>query len=583
MNSKYEYPTDFSENIIYREYIVDLATKNEDVRKMEIHKVNTCPLYAFNTYFWTYDPRAKPYHLPFITYDFQDEFILTLADHLERGEDLLVDKSRDMGVSWIVVSGFFYFWLRNTPGYNTLVGSRKEDLVDKKGNLDTLLEKARYQLYKLPQWLVPVGFNPSSHDIHMQLYNPQTGNTMQGESTNEHFATGGRYRAILFDEAAKWGQLAEAAWISAGDSSPCRVAVSTPFGMGTHFARLRHSNATKVMSFHWTKHPKKAEGSYCDIESKQIRSPWYDNECKRREATPLAIAQELDIDYVASGSPVFSMAYVKKCQTMTEYLMSKLNVRKVSLMGGQVVPTENGALTIYNLPQKHQQYAIGADTAEGVALGDYSAGVVLNRNTMNIDAVYHARETPDQFAYALMTLGYLYGGRDGDQGALLAVENNSIGLATILKIDEEDYPNLYFHVNEHVSNKTVSKQMGWKTTRATKKVLIGEIESYLFDAQAHGYFVPGAILDEMKTFVLKGEKGSLLKYEADSGCNDDFVMALGIALVAHMSEDILPYRPVKIVGPHIFTQVKEPSLEELCMRTLREAKIKATIDDHMGV
>ena len=582
MAQTYDYPTDFEENIIYRDYIRQLAEGDVDVQREELEKIDNDPLYAFNVYFWTYDPRVTPAHLPFITYGFQDEFILKLCDSIINGQDLLVDKSRDMGVSWIVVSTFFYFWIQRQPGYNTLLGSRKEDLVDKKGNLDTLIEKARYQLYKLPVWMLPDGFNPSSHDIHMQLYNPQTGNTIQGESTNEHFATGGRYKAVLFDEAAKWGALAEAAWVSAGDSTPCRVAVSTPFGMGTHFARLRHSKTIDTMTFHWTKHPTKAAGAYCLIEDKSVRSPWYDRECKRRAATPIAIAQELDIDYVASGSPAFSMEYVKKLKRMSEAFLLDKPPRRVNINGGVIVPTSKGRIHIFNLPNPECQYVIGADSAEGVALGDYSAGVVLNRNTGNIDAMYHARTSPDHFAYDIMTLGYLYGGRDGHEGALLAIENNSIGMATVLKADEEDYPNLYYHVNEHLSTKTATKQMGWKTTRATKKILIGEIESYLFNAQQFAHFIPLEILEELTTFVIKGTKGEMLKYEADDGCNDDLVMALGIALVAHQSSDLMPKRKIKIVGPHIMEKVKEPTVHERVMAQLRKRSLQERLDEHMG-
>jgi hypothetical protein len=578
----YDYPTEFRENILYRDYIRQLAEKDPVVQQEELKKIDDDPLYCFNTYFWTYDPRVTPAHLPFITYDFQNEFILELDDCIRNGRDLLVDKSRDMGVSWIVVSVFFYFWIQRTPGFNTLLGSRKEDLVDKKGNLDTLLEKARYQLYKLPVWMLPDGFNPSSHDIHMQLYNPQTGNTIQGESTNEHFATGGRYKAVLFDEAAKWGALAEAAWVSAGDSTPARVAVSTPFGMGTHFARLRHSKTIKTMTFHWTKHPVKAANAYCLIEDKSVRSPWYDKECERRAATPIAIAQELDIDYVASGSPAFSMEYVKKIQRMTEAQLYGKKVRRVNINGGVVTPTSEGRIHLFRLPDPECQYTIGADPAEGVALGDYSAGVVLNRNTMSIDAMYHARTSPDHFAYDLMTLGYLYGGRDKDEGAVLAIENNSIGVATVLKADEEDYPNLYYHVNEHLATKNVTKQMGWKTTRTTKKILVGEVEGYLYNAQEFAYFIPPEILEELTTFVIKGTKGEMLKYEADAGCNDDLVMALGIALVSHHASPLLPKRVIKKVGFHEFEEVKEPTLHELCLRTINETKSRHLMDEHMN-
>ena len=60
-------------------------------------------LFAFNVFFWTFDPRTKEKDLPFITYDFQDKAILEINDAIDKQEDLFADKSRDMGVSWIVL------------------------------------------------------------------------------------------------------------------------------------------------------------------------------------------------------------------------------------------------------------------------------------------------------------------------------------------------------------------------------------------------------------------------------------------------------------------------------------------------
>jgi len=579
----YLYPKDREENIIYRDEVLRLADKDDAFRDLEKKKFFSDILYAFNVFFWTYDPRVPPHHLPFITYDFQDDAILEINQAIEDGEDLLIEKSRDMGVSWIVVSVFTWRWLKRESGNNTLVGSRKEDLVDKKGNLDTLLEKARYQIYKIPDWLVPTGFNPLKHDNHLQLYNPSNSNTIQGESTNEHFATGGRYRAVLFDEAAKWGELAEAAWISAGDSTPCRIAVSTPFGMGNHFAKLRFSKSIKVLSFHWTKHPIKSQGAYCDLVTRKVRSPWYDKECERRKATPLAIGQELDIDYVTSGSPAFSPEYIKIIKTRSEHEEKALKPYKLNVNSGFPVVSQIGNITIYRPPRKNCQYVIGADVAEGVGLGDFSAAIVLNRHTMDIDAVYHARSSPDTFAFELMTLGYMYAGCDPRKAALLAIESNTIGKGTVLRCDEENYPNLYYHVNEHLATKKQTMRLGWLTTRPTKLILVSEIENHLYNSMQFGYFIHINICEELLTFVVKGQKGSMLRYEADDGCHDDLVMALGITLAAHQTGGVVKRKKKEVIAPDVFPKMKEPTIHELCMATIKRRRMESQIDEHFGL
>ena len=59
----------------------------------------------FNLALWTYDPRSSDKKIPFITYPFQDDYILWLDRMYKKPEDCLTEKSRDMGVSWM---GFLY-------------------------------------------------------------------------------------------------------------------------------------------------------------------------------------------------------------------------------------------------------------------------------------------------------------------------------------------------------------------------------------------------------------------------------------------------------------------------------------------
>ena len=562
------FPTDRDSNLLFRYELQQLCERDPQVREEERRRFFTDPIYAFNTYFWTYDPRTKPNHLPFITYPFQTEFLLALHDHIEKGEDLLIEKSRDMGISWLLCTYFLWAWLRNEAGNDFLLGSRKEDLVDTKGSLDTLFEKCRYNLYKLPTWLVPAGFTPGKHDTYLLLYNPSTGCSIRGESTNEHFGTGGRYRAILMDEAAKWGETAEKAWISAGDSSPCRIPVSTPYGLGTNFARLRFSKTIRVITYHWSLHPVKSEGAYCVLDrNRKLRSPWYDKECERRAANPISIGQELDIDYVSSGSPAFSTDSIK---ILRGYVEARTATR-YRLVGGNWIKDSKGPFYFFRSPQKRYQYCIGADPAEGIEGGDYSAGVVLNRHTMDVDALYHDRTSPDNFAYDLMTLGYLYAGVDNDSGAWLGIEAQSMGVGTALECEKQGYLNLYCHTHEHTVTKKVTRNLGWKTTRFTKKaILIPAIENYLYDASQYGYYVPPEIVEEAQTFVVTGTRSENVRYGADSGCHDDLLIALGIALVVHQQSPIIQPKQLKVIGnrPIEKDTIPELTIEQRCLQSL---------------
>ncbi len=50
----------------------------------------------------------------------------------------------------------------------------------------------------------------------------------------------------------------------------------------------------KLVECHWTAHPEKAKGLYFDANGKP-RSPWYDDQIKKKKMTPSAVARELDL------------------------------------------------------------------------------------------------------------------------------------------------------------------------------------------------------------------------------------------------------------------------------------------------
>ncbi len=79
---------------------------------------------------------------PAILYDYQIEEVTMLVNTLFKcasahgpRENILYEKSRDMGVSWIIL--FVFVWLLLYHGASFQVGSRKEEEVDKTGDMDT--------------------------------------------------------------------------------------------------------------------------------------------------------------------------------------------------------------------------------------------------------------------------------------------------------------------------------------------------------------------------------------------------------------------------------------------------------------
>jgi hypothetical protein len=238
-------------------------------------------IFFIENFLWTFNPKQEPKHFPFILFDFQKQAVRETVNHILNGRDLFIEKSREMGVSWLVFCAIMlWFWIFQ-DGFNALLGSYKEDLVDNKTQ-DSLFGKIDYQLYQLPKWLMPKDFKPLKHRTHMKLINPANGNLITGDTMNPNFGRGSRKTVIAFDELGFW-QYAKDAWESAGDSTNCRIANSTPNGYN-YYAMLRESGID-ILSLHWKSHPLKDD-------------EWYKYECGRR--TEEEIAQELDISYSKS-------------------------------------------------------------------------------------------------------------------------------------------------------------------------------------------------------------------------------------------------------------------------------------------
>lgn len=258
-----------------RKLIYSSFKKSETVDQM----VESCIEFIENFGF-TFDPRpqANPHDLPFILFDFQREAIKWMIEHIESGQDGLIEKSRDMGISWTVfVYVPVWYWLFR-DGTNILLGSYKEALVDNKSK-DSLFGMIDYAIMSLPKWMMPRGWNKDKHRTQMKIVNPMTWSQITGDTMNGDFGRGARKTVVLFDELGSW-DYAKDAWEASGASTACRIANSTPKGYN-YFAMLRDSGID-VLTLHWKKHPLKDD-------------QWYEYEKSRN--SPETVAQELDISY----------------------------------------------------------------------------------------------------------------------------------------------------------------------------------------------------------------------------------------------------------------------------------------------
>lgn len=240
----------------------------------------------------TFDPRnvgtAYPATMPLILFPRQKEFLQWVIDKWKAQEFGVSDKSRDMGLSWMLIALFATLALFN-DGFTAGFGSRKEILVDRAGDPDCLFFKIRMFLALLPVefrggWVL----GGRECDKSMLITIPATGAIVRGEA-GDNIGRGGRASIYGVDEAAflERPHLIDAAL---SQNTKCRIDISSVNGFDNPFAEKRFSwPAHRVFTFRWQDDPRKDDA-------------WY---AKQKEnLNPLIVAQEIDLDYSASKQGV---------------------------------------------------------------------------------------------------------------------------------------------------------------------------------------------------------------------------------------------------------------------------------------
>lgn len=248
----------------------------------------------------TYDPRhlrrGLPATMPFLLFPRQEELAHWIVKHWRDGEDGVIEKSRDMGISWLTVALASTLCLFN-DGMAVGCGSRKSDFVDVLGNADSLLEKVRLFIDRLP-FEFRGGWIRNFHGGYMKIIFPQTGSSITGEA-GDGIGRGGRKSIYIVDEAAhvERPHLIEA---SLSATTDCRIDLSSVNGMLNPFAEKTHNwPAEHIFRFHWRDDPRKDDA-------------WYAK--KAAKTDPIVMAQEYDIDYGASAEGILiPSAWVQSC------------------------------------------------------------------------------------------------------------------------------------------------------------------------------------------------------------------------------------------------------------------------------
>jgi len=500
----HQVPKDIAANLKWRQAVH--ARVRDDPKYVSVI-IDACardPLFYLNGFGWTYAPKDDhPFpKLPFILYPFQEEGILDIIRAF-RKEDLLIEKTRDMGASWMCVSAAAWCW-HFVPQLSFLLGSRVEQYVDQPGNPKAMFWKFDFLIDNLPKWLQPPGYNKNEHRRKMHVENPNTLSVIDGESTTDNFARGDRRTAIILDEfaAVENGHRILAA---TRDATNCRIFNSTPQGTNNAFYDKRQGSIRKLR-LHWSMHPIKSIGMYTTGENTELkvldsggypegyepfldgklRSPWYDNECKRA-GSDREIAQELDIDYGGSGSQFFNADLVN--QAIRDHARPPLLVGELDYDDSTGEPIAfredpNGHLRLWffldknGKPPLEHKRSLGIDVAAGTGASN-SVLSGWDNVTCEKDVEYaNPRIRPEQLAKQAVALGLWLG------KAFMIWESGGPGRQFGSRVEELGYGNIYLRVREEAISKKVSDIPGVAQTREVKLAIVGEYRAAIEKGEA---------------------------------------------------------------------------------------------------
>jgi hypothetical protein len=208
------------------------------------------------------------------------------------------------------------------------------------------------------------------------------------------------------------------------------------------------------------------------------------------------------------------------CFLTSGNLYFDLDVLQNAKRVGEAKPVEisdNGRFKVWERPQPGKSYMVGADVAEGVANGDYSAAYVIDMTTGRDVATLHGHWDTHGYAVKLAEIGNQY------NTALLAVERNNHGHAVLSALTYElSYPNIYQHRDYDVKGNATSKP-GFPTNMKTKPIMLSTLGRLLEDAPE--FFRDNEFFTECFRFVQhdNGKAGAI------QGAHDDRVIARAIA------------------------------------------------------
>lgn len=271
-----QWPPDYNAEFVIRQKRLLRLRRNPTEWPAAREFYRTRPLTFIHHWVVTYDPRNAggdtPATIPLIPFELQRRLIRFVHFCLLTRHSGLIEKSRDMGATWICCAlsvWLFLFWEGASIGW----GSRKAKLVDNLGDPDSIFEKMRMIVRALPRELLPEGFDPKQHMTLSRFINPKSNATIVGEGGDD-VGRGGRSLIYFKDESAHY-EHPESIEAALSDNAAIQMDISSVHGLGNVFHRKRETGVewhdgltdpppgrTLIFVMDWREHPSKTQDWY---------------------------------------------------------------------------------------------------------------------------------------------------------------------------------------------------------------------------------------------------------------------------------------------------------------------------------
>lgn len=550
-------PREETANLRFRNWLL-VKGKSESGRRAIRAGCRADCLFWINSFVWQINPQKVGQEVgPFCTWGFQDEAVRTVLSCVQGREDLVIEKSREMGASWLCL--LVMDWMcRFHKSKKFLLISRSAEAVDRSEDPDCLMWKLDFVDRYMPEWLC------GKRDRAKMRIGYATDSRITGQASTGKAGVGGRATAAFVDEFSQIGEDREVLARTA-DTTGCRIFNFTHTDVGTAAYDLaKPESGVRKLVMHWSQHPEKRKGLYRLTEQGRVdvlvqkglpedydfvrdgtptggpypglRSPWYDAECRRREGGRThgrSVAMDLDINPTGASSQFYDAVTISRLKGSCRSPLwrgSLMYVREEGepqeLVEGEgnlwlwLTPGFDSRGRLLRVPQAN--YVIGGDVGTGAGVTPSCFTVFDCDKGIKVGKLVDRRIDPKTMAGLVVALCRVFRNAEG-QPAQLTWECPGAGTTfgnEVLK--EYGYRNIFWKTEVLRDVERESDVPGWHSTPKMKLQLHTEYRSAL----GSGRFAnpDESALDECLAYVHKNgsvehPKATVKTDEAGEGMN----------------------------------------------------------------